>query len=296
MEKVLSQEERIRRAEEIYNRRRQVYGNQYPNRFLDIDKTPSKMSIKKRLIKKNIFQCFICGLIYLCFWFVLKYTSFFSDDMKDKVNNFLSSDIEFSNLYSGLNTYINSDNNIIKKMFNFQATNTNENTSEECNEENNVISEDINAIGGADENLVQEDKTQTQTDVEYIKANYNIIWPLNGVITSKYGTRQASEIITANHYGIDIAGNTGDTIVAAMDGKVTLASTEGEYGEHLQITNGDVSTLYAHCSKLCVSQGTEVKQGEKIALVGQTGRATGPHLHFEIKYEDRTIDPQEILT
>ena len=152
-------------------------------------------------------------------------------------------------------------------------------------------------MGGSDEENTQvaEEKSQEELDIEYIKQNLNIIWPLNGVITSKYGPRTPTEIVSANHKGLDIAGNTGSSIIAAADGIVTLASTEGDYGNHLKIENGEITTLYAHCSKLLVSEGTEVKQGDVIAEVGSTGRATGPHLHFEIRRENRYVDPQEIL-
>ena len=80
-----------------------------------------------------------------------------------------------------------------------------------------------------------------------------------------------------------------------MEGTVTLASEEGEYGKHIDITNGDVLTRYAHCSKLLVKEGQKVKQGDKIAEVGSTGKSTGPHLHFEIRRNNRTINPEYIL-
>ena len=80
-----------------------------------------------------------------------------------------------------------------------------------------------------------------------------------------------------------------------MDGTVTTSSSEGDYGKHIRVENGEITTLYAHCSKLLVAEGDNVKQGQKIAEVGQTGRATGPHLHFEIKRENRFINPEEIL-
>ena len=72
-----------------------------------------------------------------------------------------------------------------------------------------------------------------------------------------------------------------------MDGIVTQNSSDGDYGKHLRIEGNGVLTLYAHCSKLFVNEGEAVKQGQKIAEVGSTGRATGPHLHFEIRRDNR---------
>ena len=80
-----------------------------------------------------------------------------------------------------------------------------------------------------------------------------------------------------------------------MDGTVTLSSSEGDYGKHIKVENGEITTLYAHCSKLLVQEGDVVTQGQKIAEVGETGKATGPHLHFEIRRENRFINPEEIL-
>ena len=80
-----------------------------------------------------------------------------------------------------------------------------------------------------------------------------------------------------------------------MDGTVTVSSSEGEYGKHIDIENGEILTRYAHCSKLLVKEGQKVKQGDKIAEVGSTGNSTGPHLHFEIRRENRTINPEKII-
>ena len=66
-------------------------------------------------------------------------------------------------------------------------------------------------------------------------------------------------------------------------------------GIHLKIQIGEVSIIYAHCSKLYVQQGDKVVQGQEIAEVGSTGNSTGPHLHFEVRMQERTVDPQKIL-
>ena len=66
-------------------------------------------------------------------------------------------------------------------------------------------------------------------------------------------------------------------------------------GNHLKVQINDVIIIYAHCNKLQVNQGEDIKQGQEIAEVGSTGNSTGPHLHFEIRKEDRLVDPQLIL-
>ena len=66
-------------------------------------------------------------------------------------------------------------------------------------------------------------------------------------------------------------------------------------GNHIEIQNEDVTCLYAHCKTIYVKEGEEVKQGAEIAEVGQTGRATGPHLHFEIKVSERLVNPEYVL-
>lgn len=335
MEKSISQEERIRRAEEIYSRRR--YNNRYGESIYRSGETRNRYQpqetrkIKGKMINKMIIQMIVCVIIYTCIY-MLQYSNYlFSKDMVDKTKEVLSYDISIENLYNksnefflnlqkkfnwGVNNEQNDNVNEEAQDKNTEETNiensnaeSSENTSEANNEnvdnseisQNDASTEVTNndttqlAVGGADETQQEEEKSQEEQDIEYVKQNVSIIWPIKGVITSRFGNRTPTEIVTANHKGLDIAGNMGDNIVSAMDGTVVQYSEEGDYGKHLRIQSGEVLTLYAHCSELLVQEGSTVKQGDVIAKVGATGRATGPHLHFEIRRDDRFINPELIL-
>lgn len=120
--------------------------------------------------------------------------------------------------------------------------------------------------------------------------------PLKGRISSEFGAREStSPIVSTNHKGIDIAARSGTKIRAAIDGQVEVAASNSEYGNFIKITNGKVMTVYAHCKSLKVKQGKKVKKGDVIALVGSTGKSTGPHLHFEIRWNGRYINPRYII-
>ena len=286
MEKTLSQEERIRRAEEIYNRRRMEYEKNFSKRYINYS-PKSKRSLKERIIRKMLLQVFICLAIYIGLYAASNSSYFFSDQVREKLNYFLSYDMNFNNMYNTISELYKSFEDKISNIKNNEEENQKDDETQEENAENseNDLEEgseenDEVAVGGADVKEEEDNRTPEEIEIDYIKENYGIIWPLEGVITSRYGTRTPTEIVTANHYGIDIAGNIGTDIVAAMDGTVTNVSEVGDYGKHLQIEEGDVSTLYAHCSKICVSNGDVVSKGDKIAEVGQTRKSYRTALAF----------------
>lgn len=94
------------------------------------------------------------------------------------------------------------------------------------------------------------------------------------------------------HNGVDLGGTQGYNIVSANEGVVSIASWGEGYGYYVVVDHGGgISTLYAHCSKLLVSAGQSVKKGQVIALIGATGWATGPHLHFEVIIGGKRVDP-----
>ncbi len=99
------------------------------------------------------------------------------------------------------------------------------------------------------------------------------------------------------HQGIDIAATAGSPILAAGDGIVVAAGPRGGYGQAVEIQHGSgLTTLYGHASQLLVHPGEHVTQGQPIATVGQTGRATGPHLHFEVREGGHPLNPTRALS
>jgi len=123
-------------------------------------------------------------------------------------------------------------------------------------------------------------------------------WPLPvaGTITSQFGHRVdpiTGEV--SSHTGTDIACAEGTPILAAADGTVTVAngldSWGGSYGYYIQIDHGGgLETLYAHCSSICATTGQQVQSGQVIGYVGHTGRATGSHLHFEVRANGNRVN------
>jgi len=117
------------------------------------------------------------------------------------------------------------------------------------------------------------------------------IYPVRGTLTSRYGSRWGRL-----HAGIDLAAPIGTPIKAADGGKVTFAGYKGALGYMVEIDHGGGRvTWYGHCSKLLVKKGDKVYQGQHIANVGNTGRSTGPHLHFEVHINGKTKNPLNYL-
>ena len=304
MERTMSVEDKIRRAEEIYAKRKE--GNQNKTTTVSLNAN-NKKDIK--LLKKMIIQIIISLLIYFTIYIIQNNNYIFSEDFLKKANEILSYDMNFSQIYQS--TKSNIENGIVDIKNNLKST--------EQEQNNNQNQETQSAIGGAEEtqensNLqtntqeseqennqkneqeTTQELTQEEKDIENIKATSTFIKPIEGTISSKYGQRDpTTTTVPKNHTGVDIAANLGTKIKAATAGEVVLASEEGDYGKHIKIQIGDVSIIYAHCNNLYVKQGEQVSQGQEIAEVGSTGNSTGPHLHFEIRISERTIDPQKIL-
>lgn len=292
MERIISEQDRIRRAEEIAGRRKGTISA----RNINVTNTKKKMPLLTKIFIQTVVSMCIFGMAY----FLVQN----NNPIIDNIRPVLEVDINLEQIYSELNNnfksvtdWYNGFINNTDENMQGQNENTNNESSIAANEENteNSIVENANetvGVGGSDENITL---SQDEQDIAYIKENTSIIVPVQGTVTSGYGPRTPTDIISANHAGVDIGANEGTEIIAAMEGTVEFVSSYGDYGNHVKITNGEVSTLYAHCSVICVNQGDYVTQGQKIAEVGNTGRTTGPHLHFEISREGRTVNPESII-
>ncbi|WP_054939010.1 M23 family metallopeptidase [Paenibacillus ihuae] len=113
------------------------------------------------------------------------------------------------------------------------------------------------------------------------------------MITSSFGYRSDPfEGSSAYHSGIDIAGSIGDPVYAAMDGEVTASEQMGARGKYIIIkhTNG-LETWYMHLNGMTVTVGDKVNKGQQIGTLGNTGRSTGPHLHFQVVKQNKAVNP-----
>ncbi len=309
MDRAMTVEERIRRAEEIYERRKnkEKLTEQYEtNSIVESKNRERKKDIK--LLKKIIIQLISCLAIYFIFYTIQNNEYIFSSEFINKANEILSYDMNFIEIFENIKntamTFINNkknmeeNNNQKQEAIGGAEFNTNQN--QEINKENNQEDSLLELEKSDEKNENNEQKvkalSQEEQDIQNVKNTTTFIKPIEGKVTSSFGRREeATGRVPKNHTGTDIAANMGTKIKSATDGEVVLSSEEGDYGKHLKIQIGEVSVIYAHCNALYVKQGDKVVQGQEIAEVGSTGNSTGPHLHFEIRISERLVNPQNIL-
>jgi len=208
------------------------------------------------------------------------------------------------NIFIGIN--INSQNlslyrNSHQKLLAHQTTINSRIYVDECRQYasylytgKNLIFEKIDDTHWNSDKIAPWEQSEIPNNKEIILDKFNM--PCKGgiYITSKYGYRAR---FGRFHYGIDLRAAMGDTIYASFDGIVRLQKFErAGYGFYVVIRHENgLETLYAHLSRFLVSPNTYVKAGTPIALSGNTGRSTGPHLHYEIRFMGQAINPEDIV-
>ncbi len=169
-----------------------------------------------------------------------------------------------------------------------------------------TTTETPNALMGRLDRLSAEATRQEQSlqelqayfqDQKSLLASTPSIWPARGWVTSDFGSRL--DPYTADrvmHQGLDIAAPHGKEVYSPSDGTVVFAGLEGGYGNVIVIDHGyGIKTRYGHLAKILVKPGEKVKRGALIAAVGNTGRSTGPHLHYEVRVNGIPQNPRKFI-
>ncbi|WP_261990479.1 M23 family metallopeptidase [Hymenobacter sp. BT188] len=189
-----------------------------------------------------------------------------------------------------------------------------------------MVSEDTTSLNEGEQHIV-EVSDEVRIDSSWVKvAGYYAIWDTRNINPYRVDGRRLRDTLTLKlvdplrkryakmplgttpttsdfgfrgsrwHYGVDLDLNTGDTVRAAFDGVVRISKWDGSgYGNYLLVRHyNGIETLYGHLSKSLVTTGTFVKAGQIIGLGGNTGRSTGSHLHYEVRYEGNPIDPERM--
>ncbi len=217
-----------------------------------------------------------------------------SKAMYSKLETFVPEDL--------YNSVVNNYINVVKpKLVNFEFSNLMEqksidNTVSVFNESDIVI--DNEEIALAEETVTTSSEISLMDmDVEEILSkNISIALPVTGTVTSIYGAREEVFENVGYHTGVDIANILNTPVASATDGVVVLAqSMDKYYGNNIEIEKDGVIFKYAHLNEIDVKEGDKIKQGDIIGLMGSTGASTGSHLHFEIRINGRSVDPELLI-
>jgi len=206
---------------------------------------------------------------------------------------------KFKSIYADVKEVFNNSENSSIVIYEEEPT-------EEKSENNIVMQNDGIGVSIVEtEEILEEEKTvevvsaisSEDNELKYIRENnITFVMPTKGTITSEFGAREVIFTdIDPYHTGLDIANIKGTEIVASTDGIVTKVANNKYNGNFVEITNGKVITKYAHMDSVSITNGATVKSGEIIGKMGETGYATGPHLHFEVVVEGVKINPAKVL-
>ena len=211
------------------------------------------------------------------------------DRYRDKILELMGENTDFSEVFSSIGYAIGEEK--ISEVFNdVYVAVFGEETIEDAPE--NPAAPDRNAVVYDGEN------TPKQASMFQQVLGFAYADPVAGTLSSAFGYRDHPvEKNEKFHYGLDIAAEAGEIIRAFADGKVTAVGESSDLGKYLELQHENgYSTIYAHCSKVTASSGQKVKLGDPIAEVGQTGEATGPHLHFALCQDTLYLNPIYYVT
>ncbi len=241
------------------------------------DNLTKKQRTDDKINKVILVQAVVCAFFVLLVFLTGKFSPTTFEFLKNEYNKIMSVDMSAKELFDSAK---NTANGVMKSIT--PTSQAPADTEEPDYDE-----------GGED----AEEENATVAVMAPLGKNDRIITPLHGRITSRYGYR--TNPISGKyglHTGLDIAADEGTGIVAAYNGVVRDTGYGEKKGNFVLMEHSDgTQTLYCHCSEVLVTEGSVIRAGELIALVGNTGWSTGPHLHFEIHIDGSSVDPLDYI-
>lgn len=240
-------------------------------------------------IKLTAVQLIFCFIAFAAVFLAMKLNSELFEGLKEEFAILNESDFDLGS-YSFFDF-----GSVREKKENNETQDEDEDDDENEDEaEDTADKEEKNVQADAD-GLSEDEELLSVFSVLYEKST--AIMPVNGNITSLYGERTHPIYGGESfHYGEDIAAGEGTSVFAALDGTVIDVGTGEKSGNYVKILHDNgAETLYCHLKNANVTKGITVRRGDIIGFVGQTGLATGPHLHFEVKINGEKVDPQILL-
>lgn len=273
-----------------------------------------KNNKKDYLIKTILFQTLFCLLLFgLLFYLKSSKSDLFinienlfsarlSENIKkDEIEDAFSTikGFDYSSFEDNIKTNSNKNDTNKKTPTNKdKANNETEDETEYIPPEEPSIEASIESTGGVDYKISAKNEIPENVSVGSYTLSRNIINPIkNGRVTSTFGERihPITRELTF-HPGIDIATDKNAPIYAAFDGEVIVADYDSFNGNYIKLKHkNNLLTVYCHCERLYVKKGDKIRAGEVIATVGSTGASTGPHLHFELRIDNVSFDPEIAL-
>ena len=243
---------------------------------------------------KFVMQTIISAVILVTFLYCRSVNAITTSTFWEKTTDILDNDVSMEDMKKGIEWGIECVKVMVPEFLteegNIKVSGDNIINSE--SENNEVKSESLNL---ANEEITS-DINQGEEDIRNILKVMTVLRPVKGEISSKFGERV--DPITKNngvHTGTDYAVAVGTQVKSAISGTVVeVKKNNPSFGNFVRIKNADIVTTYAHCSAIKVKEGEKVKQGDIIALSGNTGKSSGPHLHFEVSKDGRVVNPEKL--
>lgn len=269
---------------------------------------------KDFVVRAILFQSLLCILLFGLLFFLKQSNSELFKSIESEFSDKLSENItknEAQSVFKSISDKITPPSIDSNKTNNTNIDSTTEKALTDNNPENILENETefvpfdepslnatVEATGGVDIKIASSDEIPENVSLNSYTLTKKMINPvINGKTTSEFGARihPISNELTF-HAGIDIAADLETPIYAAFDGKVAVADYDKWNGNYMKIKHENgLMTVYCHCESLNVKKGENIRAGEVIGYVGSTGSSTGPHLHFELRIDNVSFDPQIAL-